>query len=96
MVQVLLEKETIYADEIDMIMKGSTKEEVVAFIDNKAKVKKESKKPAKKKEKEESYVDSLIKEAEKRAEKKGEKPVEETVKQESPDKKKEDENKGNK
>ncbi|MBO4570028.1 MAG: hypothetical protein J5689_02310, partial [Clostridia bacterium] len=36
MVSVLLEKETIYSDEINMIIEGKTKEEVIAFIDSKS------------------------------------------------------------
>ncbi len=41
MVAVLMEKETIFSDEVDMILKGSTKEEVVEFIDSRLKSKKE-------------------------------------------------------
>jgi len=37
MANVLIEKETIYAEEVDMIMAGKSKEEVVEFIDNKSK-----------------------------------------------------------
>lgn len=35
MVEVLCEKETIYAEEIDMIISGKSKEEIVAYIDGK-------------------------------------------------------------
>ncbi len=81
MVDVLLEKETIYSDEVDMIMKGSTKEEVVEFIESRLKAKKAE--DDKQKEEEErarklaeemkqnasagNYVEALIKEAEQRA-----------------------------
>ena len=41
MVDVLLEKETIYSDEINMIIDGKSKEEVCEFIDNKLKNKQE-------------------------------------------------------
>jgi cell division protease FtsH len=34
MTDVLLEKETIYADEVDLIIQGKSKEEVIEFIDN--------------------------------------------------------------
>ena len=37
MVEVLLEKETIYTDEVDMLMKGSTAEQVCEYIDVKNK-----------------------------------------------------------
>ena len=37
MANVLLERETIYAEEVDMIIDGKTKEEVIAYIDNKDK-----------------------------------------------------------
>ena len=69
MVKVLLEKETIYADEVDMIMKGATAEEVIKVIDDKAKTKEEAKKQNKKNTTvKTNYVDFLINEAEKRAE----------------------------
>ncbi len=73
MVEVLLEKETIYSDEVDMIMNGSSKEDVLKFIEEKAKTKEIENK---KKEEEEKanqnkpagdYVDELIKQAEDRA-----------------------------
>jgi len=83
MVEVLLEKETIYADEVDMIMNGSSKDEVVKYIEEKAKTKKEELKAKKEQEKAKeeskeeikeesknagSYVDSLIEQAEKKLE----------------------------
>lgn len=37
MADVLIEKETIYAEEVDMIISGKTKAEVIAFIDKKDK-----------------------------------------------------------
>ena len=37
MANVLLEKETIYAEEVDMIIAGKTKEEIVSYIENKDK-----------------------------------------------------------
>ncbi len=37
MANVLLEKETIYAEEVDMIIQGKTKEEILQYIDNKDK-----------------------------------------------------------
>lgn len=45
MANVLLEKETIYAEEVDMIIDGKSKEEVIAYIDSKDKKDEESKKP---------------------------------------------------
>ncbi|MBQ3158220.1 MAG: ATP-dependent zinc metalloprotease FtsH [Clostridia bacterium] len=76
MVKVLLEKETIYSDEVDMIMNGSSAEEVINFIEEKAKAKNKEDKKEKSEEKVSEaqlpkagdYVDELIKEAEKRAE----------------------------
>lgn len=35
MTNILLEKETIYAEEVDMIIDGKSKEEVIAYIENK-------------------------------------------------------------
>lgn len=45
MANVLLEKETIYAEEVDMIIDGKSKEEVIDYIDSKDKKDEESKKP---------------------------------------------------
>ena len=45
MANVLLEKETIYAEEVDMIIDGKSKEEVIAYIDSKDKKDEENKKP---------------------------------------------------
>ena len=69
MVDVLLEKETIYSDEVDLIMKGSSKEEVVEFIDKKLKEKEEQRKLAIEKEKlerelKEKEIEAKKKEAE--------------------------------
>ena len=78
MVEVLIEKETIYSDEVDMIMNGSTKEEVISYIDEKAKTKKQTLKETvetqeKTEVKADDFVNNLLKEAEKRAELKQEK-----------------------
>jgi len=72
MVEVLLDKETIYSDEVDMIMNGATKEEVVSYIEEKAKTKKELNKEKKIQEEKVAgdYVNELIKVAETRAEQK--------------------------
>ncbi len=48
MADVLLEKETIYAEEVDMIIAGKSKAEVIKYIDNK------DKKPAKNEQKSEN------------------------------------------
>ena len=56
MADVLIEKETIYAEEVDMIISGMSKEEVIAHID--AKDKKEEVKPEEKKD--ETSTDSLL------------------------------------
>ena len=37
MANILVEKETIYSEEVDMILSGKTKEEVIAYIDGKGK-----------------------------------------------------------
>lgn len=61
MANVLIEKETIYAEEVDMIMSGKSKEEVVEFIDNKSKkdeIKSETEKPeSEQKEKNEENIE---------------------------------------
>ena len=74
MVEVLLEKETIYSDEIDLIIAGKSKDEVIKFIDKK--VKKEKKEESKAEEekanlaqvkvqpKETDFADELLKQAE--------------------------------
>lgn len=80
MVDVLLEKETIYADEVDMIMGGSSAKEVVEYIDKKLKEKEAQRKRAIAREKKEqelkrkkaeaelrqatNYVEELLKRAE--------------------------------
>ena len=72
MANVLVEKETIYAEEVDLIMNGKTKEEVVAFIENKGnektgeKTSNKSEKIEENSEKPKMSVDELIKLAEKR------------------------------
>jgi len=65
MADVLLEKETIYEEEIDLILAGKTKEEVIEYIENKDKEKTRKKSSAKKAE-QTNKVDSLIEEAIKR------------------------------
>ena len=82
--KVLLEKETIYAEEVDLIMNGKKKEEVIAYMDEKIKSKEESNQPDANNtadNKEEDYVDKLLKMAEERAKQKSieenkDKPVE--------------------
>ena len=39
MADVLIEKETIYAEEVDMILAGKSKEEIIEYIENKDKKK---------------------------------------------------------
>ena len=58
MVAMLLEKETIYQDEVDLIMQGKTKEQILAEIANKEEVVQEQPKAEK------IDVDELLKEAE--------------------------------
>ena len=82
MVKVLLEKETIYSDDVDMIMNGASAEDVIKFIEDKANAKtKEDKEEKENKKSEEKstneqpqkvgdYVDELIRVAEKRLEEK--------------------------
>lgn len=72
MVDVLLEKETIYSDEVNMIINGASKEEVCSFIDNKNKASKETKVEKQEKSDEpktESEVDKLLKTAQARTKK---------------------------
>ncbi len=73
MVDVLLEKETIYSDEVNMIIGGASKEEVCEFIDNKNKTEKDNKdNNLEEKEdikKTESEVDKLLKTAQIRSKK---------------------------
>ena len=51
MANVLVEKETIYAEEVDLIMSGKTKEEIVEYIDNKDKKESSENKNSEKSEK---------------------------------------------
>ena len=80
MVDVLLEKETIYADEVDLIMSGKNAKTVIEFMDNKLKAKEEEKRAEEQKNQEnkaadeqtlseddEDYVERLLKMAEERA-----------------------------
>ena len=66
MVEVLLQKETIYSDEIDMIIAGKTVKTVIKFIDNKSKKDEQPKEVSEKKETTEnvSFADDLLKRAE--------------------------------
>ena len=78
MVELLLEKETIYQDEVDMVMQGKTKEEILEAIAQKTEEDK------KKKEEKKLSVDELISKAEEQekllAEGKTEKKVTKTTK----------------
>ena len=56
MANVLIEKETIYAEEVDLIMSGKSKEEVVEFINEKDKKKSEENKTEKPVENSENKV----------------------------------------
>ena len=91
MADVLVEKETIYSEEIDMIMSGKTKAEIVEFIDNKSKkelddnTKENAEKKDEKLSENKLSVDELIKVAEERekakvAEEKNAKNNEENIK----------------
>ncbi len=92
MANVLVEKETIYAEEVDLIMNGKTKDEVVEFIDNKGKTKEDNQKNEKLEQKIEEKseenktdvksVDELLKIAEER-EKSLEKSKDESTKSEN-------------
>ncbi len=55
MANVLLEKETIYAEEVDMIIEGKSKEDVIAHIDSKDK-----KKDDEPKQEEKTTTDALV------------------------------------
>ena len=75
MVDVLLEKETIYTEEVEMIINGKSKDEVIAYIDNKDKNHKtgsstnvENQKTQEQSENNDtnSFVDDLLKKAETR------------------------------
>ena len=92
MANVLVEKETIYAEEVDLILSGKSKEEIIAFIDGKGKkkntkeIEKNSEKTPEKNAKKESEniktVDELLEIAEKR-EKENAKPKRKTTKKKS-------------
>ena len=64
MANILLEKETIYAEEVDMIIAGKSKEEVIDYIENKDD--KKEKKSENNDKTEIDVVDSLLEEAKKR------------------------------
>ena len=59
MANVLIEKETIYAEEVDLIMSGKSKEEVVEFINEKDKKKSEENKTEKPVENSENKVNEI-------------------------------------
>ena len=97
MANVLVEKETIYAEEVDLIMSGKSKEEVVEFINEKENKKSEENKsennekpveenkPSETKDEKSEFksVDELLKIAEEREKKLEEKTEEVSVSQES-------------
>ena len=76
MVDVLLEKETIYAEEVDLIMQGKSAEDVISYMEEKIKVKEENNQSEQQKQQENNvendidYVDNLLKLAEERAKQK--------------------------
>lgn len=86
MVDVLLEKETIYKDDVELIMKGASKQEVEDAMQERAKAREEeNKKRLEEEEKkkqasvpDDNYIDELLKRAEERAKQK----VEESSKKE--------------
>lgn len=78
MVDVLLEKETIYKDDVELIMSGATKKEVEDAMQERAKAREEeNKKRLEEEEKkkqasvpDDNYIDELLKKAEERAKQK--------------------------
>ncbi len=90
MVQVLLEKETIYKDDVELIMNDATKDEVVNAMIERAKIREEENKKRREEElkkqqsvlPDDNYIDELLKIAEERAKQKTE-PVNEEKKTES-------------
>lgn len=60
MANVLIEKETIYAEEVDMIISGKSKEEVVAYIDSKDKKDDENKTQKTEENVEQTTTDALL------------------------------------
>ena len=81
MVDVLLEKETIYAEEVDLIMQGKSAKSVFEFMDEKLKEKEDKQKQEAQKQEvqeqaidkaadDEDYVDRLLRMAEERAKQK--------------------------
>lgn len=80
MVQVLLEKETIYKDDVELIMNDATKEEVVNAMVERAKIREEENKKRREEElkkqqsvlPDDNYIDELLKIAEERAKQKTE------------------------
>ena len=61
MANVLIEKETIYAEEVDMIISGKSKDEVVSYIDSKDKKDEPKAEEKKTEEVEETSTDELLK-----------------------------------
>lgn len=80
MVQVLLEKETIYKDDVELIMNDATKEEVVNAMVERAKIREEENRKRREEElkkkkqvlPDDNYIDELLKIAEERAKQKNE------------------------
>jgi len=85
MVDILLEKETIYQDEVDLIMQGKTKNQILKAIDKKAQEEENLENPEQQTQHKLS-VDELISRAEE-AEKKQSKTQESTDTQEKPKRK---------
>lgn len=87
MVEVLLEKETIYKDDVELIMSGATKQEVEDSMQERAKAREEeNKKRLEEEEKkkqasvpDDNYIDALLKIAEERAKQKNEETIETKV-----------------
>ena len=87
MVEVLLEKETIYKDDVELIMSGATKQEVENSMQERAKAREEeNKKRLEEEEKkkqasvpDDNYIDALLKIAEERAKQKNEETIETKV-----------------
>lgn len=87
MVEVLLEKETIYKDDVELIMGGASKQEVEDAMQERAKAREEeNKKRLEEEEKkkqasvpDDNYIDALLKIAEERAKQKNEETIETKV-----------------
>lgn len=87
MVEVLLEKETIYKDDVELIMSGASKQEVEDSMQERAKAREEeNKKRLEEEEKkkqasvpDDNYIDALLRIAEERAKQKNEETIETKV-----------------